>query len=222
MVWVGLMAKLTDLGFLKGIFAETIVSTYNVDGTPNAAPMGIILENEQTLILNIFNTSTTNCNLKANKCAVINLTNNIEAFYKTTFKEANPNEKLPAEWFDKARTINAPRLQFADASIEVSVINMEPCGLERTKFVCSVKQTEAPKKYPQVYSRALSATIEAITHATRVKVFINDEKKQKQVSELLEMIENQKNLVNHVAPNSAYSAVMADLMKRIDSWRNKQ
>jgi hypothetical protein len=67
----------------------------------------------------------------------------------------------------------------------------------------------------------LPATIEAITHATRVKAFINDEKKQKQLIELLEMIENQKNLVNHVAPNSAYSAVMADLMKRIDSWRNK-
>jgi len=215
------MAKLTDLGFLKDTFAETIVSTYNTDGTPNAAPMGIILENQQTLILNIFNTSTTNCNLKTSKCAVINLTNNIEAFYKTTFKEANPNGKLPAEWFDKARTINAPRLQFADASIEVSVINMEPCGVDRTKFVCNVKQTKTPKKYPQVYNRALSATIEAITHATRVKAFINDEKKQKQVSELLEMIENQKNLVNHVAPNSAYSAVMTDLMKRIDSWRNK-
>ncbi len=67
----------------------------------------------------------------------------------------------------------------------------------------------------------MSATLEAIIHATRVKAFINDEKKQKQVSKLLEMIENQKNVVNHVAPNSAYSAVMADLMKRIDSWRNK-
>jgi hypothetical protein len=28
-------------------------------------------------------------------------------------------------------------------------------------------------------------------------------------------------LVNHVAPNSAYAAVMADLMQRIDSWRIK-
>jgi hypothetical protein len=215
------MAKLTDLGFSKGAFAETIVSTYNTDGTPNAAPMGIILENEQTLTLNIFDSSTTNNNLKANKCAVINLTNNIEAFYKTTFKEANPNGKLPAELFERAKTINAPRLRFADAVIEVSVINIEPEGLDRTKFVCNVKQTDAPKKYPQVYSRAMSATIEAITHATRVKAFINDEKKQKQVSELLEMIENQKNLVNHVAPNSAYAAVMADLMQRIDSWRIK-
>ena len=35
------MAKLTDLGFSKGMIFETIVSTYNPDGTPNAAPMGV-------------------------------------------------------------------------------------------------------------------------------------------------------------------------------------
>ena len=214
-------AKLTDLGFSKGIFAETIVSTYNPDGTPNAAPMGIILENEQTLTLNIFTTSSTNRNLKTSKCAVINLTTNIEAFYKTTFKETNPNCKLPKEWFDKAKTVNSPRLSFADATIEISVMSIEPIGLERTKFFCSIEQIVAPKKYPQVYCRAMGATVEAITHATRVKAFINDEKKQKQVSELLEMINRQRDLVNHVAPNSPYSLVMDDLMARIDSWRNK-
>jgi uncharacterized protein len=214
-------AKLTDLGFSKGIFAETIVSTYNADGTPNAAPMGIVLENEQTLTLNIFTTSSTNHNLKTNKCAVINLTNNIDAFYKTTFKEVNPNCKLPKEWFDKAKTVNAPRLHFADATIEISVTSIEPIGLERTKFICSIEQIIAPKKYPQVYCRAMGATVEVITHATRVKAFINDEKKQKQVSELLETINRQRDLVNHVAPNSPYSLVMDDLMARIDSWRNK-
>ncbi len=216
-----MVAKLTDLGFLKGIFAETIVSTYNADGTPNAAPMGIVLEGEQTPTMNIFNSSSTNQNIKTNKCAVINLTNNIEAYYKTTFKEATPSGKLPAEWFEKAKTVNAPKLLVADATIEVSVTGAESGGLERTKFICKVMQLDAPKKYPQVYCRAMSATIEAITHATRVEAFINDPTKQKQVSELLEMIEHQKDLVTRVAPNSAYSLVMADLMKRIDSWRNK-
>jgi hypothetical protein len=216
-----MVAKLTDLGFSKGIFAETIVSTYNVDGTPNAAPMGIILEDEKTLTMNIFNSSSTNRNLKASKCGVINLTNNVDVFYKTTFKEANPNGKLPAEWFDRAKAVNAPRLCFANASIEVRVTIIESGGLERTKFLCEVTQMNAPKKYPQVYCRALSATLEAITHATRVEAYINNENKRKQVSELLETIEHQRDLVNHVAPNSVYSSVMSDLMKRIDSWRNK-
>ena len=65
------------------------------------------------------------------------------------------------------------------------------------------------------------ATLEAIIHATRVKAFLNDEEEQKQVSKLLELIDNCNCVVNRVAPNSAYSSVMADLMKRIDSWRSK-
>jgi hypothetical protein len=67
----------------------------------------------------------------------------------------------------------------------------------------------------------MDATLEAIIHATRVKAFLNDEGKQKKVSKLLELIGNCNDVVNRVAPNSAYSIVMADLMERIDSWRNK-
>jgi hypothetical protein len=67
----------------------------------------------------------------------------------------------------------------------------------------------------------MSATVEAIIHATRVKALINDKKEQKHVSKLLELIENCNSVVNRVAPNSSYSMVMADLMKKVDSWRNK-
>ena len=218
--WVDSMAKLTDLGFSKGIISETIVSTFNKDGKPNAAPMGVIMEDEQSIIINLFNSSSTCRNLQANRCAVINLTSNIEVFYKTAFKEANPNGKLPEEWFEKAETVNAPKLRLADATIEVSVTDMEPIGMEKTKALCNVKLVNATKNYPQVHCRAMSATVEAIIHATRVKAFINNEKQQKHVNKLLEMIANCNDVVNRVASNSPYSAIMADLMKRIDSWRN--
>jgi hypothetical protein len=215
------MAKLTDLGFSKGIIVETIISTYNPDGTANAAPMGTLMENEQSVAINLFNSSSTSRNLNANKCAVINITSSIEVFYKTAFKEANPNGKLPQEWFEKAETVNAPKLRLADATIDVSVIGMASVGKEKTKVICQIKQVNAAQKYPQVYCRAMSATVEAIIHATRVKAFINDEKEQKNVSELLETIADCNDVVNRVASNSLYSATMADLMKRIDLWRNK-
>ena len=215
------MVKLTDLGFAKDAIFEIILSTYNQDGTPNAAPMGTTMQNPQTISLNIFNSSQTSRNLKANKCAVINLTSNIELFYKTAFKEANPNGKLPQEWFEKAETVNAPKLRLADATIEVTEVGMEPNGVEKTKFSCNIKQIITDKMCPQVYCRALPLTLEAIIHATRVKVFVNDEKQKKNVSKLLGIIDNCNDVVNRTAPNSAYSAVMADLMKRIDSWRTK-
>jgi hypothetical protein len=215
------MAKLTDLGFLKGMIFEAIVSTYNRDGSPNAAPMGTTMQNQHTISLNIFNSSETNRNLKTNKCAVINFTNNIEVFYKTTFKEVNPNGKLPQEWFEKAGFVNAPKLQLSDANIEVSVTSIEPKGAEKTNFSCDIVKIKVDKMYPQIYCRAMSMTLEAIIHATRVKAFVNDDKQEKNVNALLELIENNNDFVNRVAPNSMYATIMADLTKRIDSWRNK-
>jgi hypothetical protein len=215
------MAKLTDLGFLKGTIFETILSTFNPDGTADAAPMGVNMQNTQTISLNLYNSSQTSRNLKTNKCAVINLTGNIEVFYKTTFKEANPNGKLPQEWFEKAEGVNAPKLRLADATVAVSVVGMEPVGAEKTKFSCNIERIDATKVYPQVYCRAMSATLEAILNASRVKLFINQKTKQKDVSNLLVKIENSSDVVNRTTPNSVYSTVMADLMKRIDEWRNK-
>lgn len=216
------MAQLTALGFVKGVIFETILSTYNSDGTPNAAPMGITMQNPKRLTFNLFNSSATSRNLKANKCGVTNLTTDIEFFYKTAFKEANPNGKLPPEWFEKAQTVNAPKLRLADATVEVSVAGMEPFGEETNRVFLNVERIDVVQNYPKVYNRAMALTLEAIIHATRVKAFTNNDHKKERVGKLLEMIKNSDEIVNRVAPNSAYSMVMADLMKRIDSWRNKQ
>ena len=101
------MAKLTDLGFKKGICCETIVSTYNPDGTSNAAPIGLKLLDEQHLSMSIFNTSSTCRNIKEKKCAIVNLTSDIEVFYKSALKEANSGGKVPAEWFVTAKAVEA-------------------------------------------------------------------------------------------------------------------
>lgn len=211
------MMKLTDLGFTEYIIFETILSTYNPDGTADAAPMGVTMKDPKTISLNLYDTSQTSYNLKANKFAVINLTSNIEVFYKTTFKEANPNGSLPQEWFEKAEAVKAPFLRSAYANVAVSVVKMEQNGAEKTKFTCKVERIDASKIYPQVYCRAMSATLEAILHATRVMVFAKDEAKKEQVRELSALINNCNEVVNRVAPNSVYSAVMTDLMKRIEA-----
>jgi hypothetical protein len=214
------MTKLTDLGFSKGVICETIVSTYNSDGTPNAAPMGITMDSEDTLSIYVFNSSTTSRNIKVGKCAVINLTNDIEFFYKTAFKETDKDSNLPLEWFEKAGKVEAPKLHFADATIEVSLLSIYPINVEKTKAVLAVQQINAVKLAPQVYCRAWALTLEAIIHATRVQAFIGD-KRQKDVNELLVIIKHCDETVNRVAPNSVYSRVMADLLGRIDLWRNK-
>lgn len=215
------MTKLTDLGFRKGTCCETIVSTYNADGTSNAAPIGLKLLDEQHLSMSIFNTSSTCRNIKEKKCAIVNLTSDIEVFYKSALKEANSGGKVPAEWFVTAKVVEAPKLCSADASVEVSVADMELDGIERTQFLCKVELLTAEEQLPQVYCRAMPLTVEAITHATRVKAFINHPEKQKEVTKLIETIQNHAYVVERVAPYSQYTRVLDDLLKRINSWRVK-
>ena len=61
------MAKLADLGFSTDIISETIVSTYNSDGTSNAAPMGVIMKDSNHVIINIFASALTHQNLSIKK-----------------------------------------------------------------------------------------------------------------------------------------------------------
>jgi hypothetical protein len=218
---VDLMANLTDLGFSKGVIVETIISTYNAKGQPNAAPMGTTMETEHRTTIKLYNSSSTLKNLKTNPHAVVNVTSNIDLFYKTAFKEANPQGTLPAEWFEKAETVNAPKLSTADATIEVSVADMKAIDAERTEATCDVKLIKATKTLPQAYCRAQFATIEAIIHATRVKVFLAGNEKQKaQAKKLLGAIETCRQVVHRVAPKSRYAEVMAEIASMADSWRN--
>jgi hypothetical protein len=216
------MAKLSDLGFFKGIIGEAIVSTYNKDKKPNAAPMGILMEDEKHLTIDFFNSTATCSNIMANRCAVINLTSDIEFFYKTAFKEANPDGKLPKDWFEKSQIVNAPKMRSADATIDISIYNLLPIDSQKTKATFKIELINSTPKCPQVHSRAMSLTIEAIIHATRVKALANDHTKSKNIKHLLEMIDDCDKVVNRVAPNSPYTLVMADLILRVDVWRQRQ
>lgn len=216
------MTKLTDLGFTKGEIVETIVTTYNTNGQPNAAPMGAAMMNQQQLVMKFFNSSLTFKNLQINRCAVVNVTSNIDLFYKTAFKETNPKGTLPQEWFEKAQTVNAPQLRMADATIEISTNDIQPIDADESRAVCNVKHIKATESPPKAYRRALAATIEAIVHATRVRIFVRNESEPEKVSKLLALISNCNDVVNRTAPNSRCSEIMADLTARINSWRAKK
>jgi len=213
---------LDDLGFLKGSIGETIVSTYDVDGQPNAAPMGVVIESNERLRIRPYLSSLTYKNLQTKKCAVVNVTSNPELFYLTAFKEANPDGKLSPELFEKAETVDAPRLRAADAIVEVLVAETGSFSTERAEFLCNVQLVKASKALPKVYCRALFATIEAIIHATRIKPFLRgDKQEQERAFRLLELVKICSDIVNRTAPNSRYSEIMADLTQRINSWRNE-
>lgn len=128
---------------------------------------------------------------------------------------------MPQDWFEKESIVNAPKLRSAEATVDISIYQLETLTAEKARAFFKVRSMQTKEKYPKVYCRAFSATLEAIIHATRIKALVNEEKEKKSVGELLEKIEYCKNVVDRVAPNSSYSLVMADLIKRIGQWEQK-
>lgn len=214
------MDDLINLGFLKKTIMETIVTTYDVKGDPNAAPMGVEMKNTQHIIIRPYLSSLTYKNLQSKRCAVINITSDPELYYRTAFKETNPTGRTPKEWFEKAEVVDAPRLWKADAFIEVSVINVKSLEAKRAEVLCNIKLIKTLTPFPRTYCRATFATIEAAIHATRVKIFLANDKME-EAEKLIELIEHYKDLVNRVAPNSPYSKTISDLIQTINSWKDK-
>jgi len=193
---------------------ETIVSTYNPDGSSNAAPMGVSMIDEQHVAINFYDSSQTLANVKTGRCAVINLTSDIGVYYRSAFKEENPEGKVPEEWFTIAEAVRAPKLLSAGANVEVTLIDLAALDLGRTRAGFKVDRVNALRQNPQVYCRAFGATVEAIIHATRVEALAEITSESKRVEESLRQIEVCNDVVRHVAPDSGYSVIMADLMKR--------
>jgi hypothetical protein len=206
---------LSDLGFRKGIIAEAIVSTYNPDGSSNAAPMGIFMIDDQHVAVNFYNSSQTLVNVKVNKGAVLNLTRDIETYYRTAFKDANPDGKVPEDCFIVAEAVKAPMLWSAEATVEVSLEDLATLDFERTRVIFKVHRVVSVPRYPQVYCRAFGVTVEAIINATRVEALSGIKTEQKRIEELLKQIEVCHAVVCRVAPDSTYAAIMEDMMKKV-------
>lgn len=209
------MVTLADLGFFKNTIYETIICTYNQDASPNAAPMGATMQNSKQITLTVYNSASTLRNLQTRKSATLNLTGDIDVFYRAALKD----DYLPAELFEKSGTMDAPKLKLADATIEVAIDRIAPIDELKTQVTCNITQITASKSYPQTYCRAMPAVLEAIIHATRIKVLIGIEKEQAHVAKLINYIQNCNDIVNRSAPNSHYAELMADLQQKIDSWR---
>lgn len=211
------MNNLAGLGFLKNTIVEVIVSTYNGEGQPNAAPMGVETVDMQRIVIRPYTSSLTYKNLQLKRCAVINVTSDPEVYYRAALKEVNSDDRIPVEWFERAEVVDAPRLRMADAFVEVSIVGVKSLGAERAEFLCDVEHVKALNVLPRVYCRAIFATIESVIHATRIKLFLTSGK-QEQARRLIELIRHYNTVVKRVAPNSRCSEIMADLIRRINSW----
>ena len=217
------MISLEDLGFVKGVIFETIVSTYTKQGSPNIAPMGVIKVDPKKIMIKIYKSSNTYKNIKSKKCAVINLSSDPVLFYKTAIKESDIGVKIVDDLFEKGDLVNAPRLKKAEANIEVSVLNINDLDLEKAEIILEVKKIKTAVCLPKVYCRAFSATIESIILATRIKPYlVGNQLQQKQAEKMIEKVKCFEEIIKRTAPKSEFTDIMSDLIRRIEIWKTNK
>ena len=217
------MISLEDLGFVKGIICETLVSTYTNQGYPNIAPMGVIGLDSKKIMIKIYKSSNTYKNLVSKRCAIVNLSSDPSLFYQSAMKETNSKDVISIDLFEKGDLVDAPKLKTAEATLEVTILHIKELDSERVEILFEVKAINAPSCFPKVHCRAFSAAIESIILATRIKLYlVGNHFQKKQAIRMIEKVANFKEIVNRTAPKSEYADIISDLIRRIEKWKENK
>lgn len=211
---MGIQNMLSAVGLEKGIVYEVIVTTRAHDGTLNAAPMGIRSFDGRTLTFVPFKTSQTYRNLRMTRTAVANIIEDPRLFYETALKKG---VQLPPEMFETSKRVEAPRLRGAESVVELAVLKEEE-GPDKARVDCEPVYSEVLQLASKPYCRARFAAIEAVIHATRVRVLLR-EGKNFEAEKLIQSILLYRSLAERVSPDSKYSKVIEDVLSRVEEWK---
>jgi hypothetical protein len=209
--------KLRRMKIINNCIYETIISSYGPDKKPNAAPFGVIFKNSKIFHIFLYKGSITLSNLVFSKCGVLNITHDIELFYRTAFEDYNDfTVKKPL--FQKAEYINAPLIASADFNLEFIVDEIKEENF-KTLMVCRiVKIKKNTNATVQPYTRGFFAALESIIHSTRIKYFFK-EGNNAEAEKLIRLIDHYREVARRVSPDSIYVKIIEKLMKRFNTWR---
>ncbi|MEX2523813.1 MAG: DUF447 domain-containing protein [Gammaproteobacteria bacterium] len=182
---------------------ETIITTRNQDGTTHIAPMGVHTY-EEGWIIAPFKPSTTLQNLQRDRCAVINMTDDVRVFAGCLTGRYDWPVK-PAE------KVDGFVLEQALAHIEVEVTSMED-DEQRPRFYCRAVFEANHAPYPG-FNRARAAVIEAAILVSRLRM-LDDEKIDRELAYLNIAIEKTAGEHEHLAWNW--------LMEKVDAYRKER
>jgi hypothetical protein len=204
----------------KNQIYEAVISVYNENKLPTAAPMGVTIIDDLNFFIKPFKQASLLKKLIYSKCGVANFTLNPLIFYLTAFKEKNPQGKLPLNLFKPASSVDAPKLKTSIFYIEFTVNKILNESLDRARVECVIKKIEEGDEKLQPYCRGLFAALECVIHATRVKKYFLD-KNFNEAEKLIQLIFYYKDLVERVAPKTEYANLIEAIIKDCEGWKVK-
>ncbi|WP_296806867.1 DUF447 domain-containing protein [uncultured Methanobrevibacter sp.] len=166
--------NLTKIGMFKGQQYETIITTENMDGSLNAAPIGILCRGNNKVMCRIFKGSHTLENIISQKAFIANITQNPELFTWSLL------DNLEANDFNENKSIKGVDCYFKCevTSIKDAVKQSDPVKKKGEANVIKADVTELIINKPtKAYNRAFSYVIECLANFSRIDVV--DDKKRK-------------------------------------------
>lgn len=209
-----------DIPFDKNVNYETVVSTYNNDGSPNASTMGIILDDNNNIIIKPFLETDTCNNLLNKKECILNLTNDPEIFVISTLFQ----DEFKENQFKKDEYVNAPLLKSCQNNyIALQVISNEKIAPYRMSFCCKIIQIKSELIRNKPYTRAFSSLIEILIHATRIIVFSKNPIKNYHVIKLLvTQVNFHSNIIKRVSEkDSIYQLLLEKIETKLAPYMDK-
>lgn len=204
------MQDLESIGMKKGLLYETIITTQNRKGVPNAAPIGVICKNRNEIVLNLFEGTHTLKNIKTNSKFVVNILKDPLVFVGCTTGD------LSSDYFKKYD--DDFYIKNTDAFFTASVTSIKEIekedNISKSKMSiikASVEKIIIKKECVEPLNRAIFAIIESLVYLTRIKMV--DENTSKMY---LEKIHEMSRAVNRVG-SLDHKKAMQDILKYVEN-----
>ncbi len=178
--------------------------------------MGVWVDQELGLSIRPYQDTLTAHNIENKGEAVLNLSQNPQLFLILAFKDELPQSKQVV--FESAKTVQAPRIKGASGFVEVVANRKNVTELEAPfkEFVLSVQHIEVASSFPLVHSRARSAAIECVIHATKIRALYQTDPST--VKRLTHQIDELHDFVERIAPNSPSAEIIHRIESLLPKW----
>ena len=186
------MLDLYSVGMERGLLYEVIVTTRNPDGTPNAAPIGVICKEDREVVVYLHEGSKTFDNVRREKSFCVNILRDPMVFVESTLGNLDSTK---FQTHDQDLSIKGAEAFFTvEVTREKLVQRQDHLGTS-TLNVVNAKVLEVVKNQEDVHplNRAIYGIIESLVYLSRIDIVSEDEKKA-----YLEKISETSRVVNKV------------------------
>lgn len=167
---------LKDIGMEKGLLYETVVTTVDSNGKPNAAPIGIICKDKLEVVCYLHHGSTTVKNIKDSKSFVVNVLKDPMIFVESTLGNL-PNEKYESHG-DKFYIGSTDAFFVADVTSIKDVERKDQFGVSTTSVLkAEVSDITKFKHCVEPLNRAIYGIVEGLVYLTRMNMVSGDMEK---------------------------------------------